>query len=110
MYSYVPEVSRRKSAYVQVGVDYTCGHCRHIHSGVQFETQTPNTLETDQLQRDRLITCVIAQQHPSATFVSLGSLPQKQIRRAYQKIFLLLFSFFILPFFLKNFLLRNCVT
>jgi hypothetical protein len=39
-----------------------------MYKGVQLKS---NTLEPDRPQHDRPIACVIAQQHSSATFVSL---------------------------------------
>jgi hypothetical protein len=42
------------------------------------EIQTPNVLEPDRPQHDRLVSCVIAQQYSSATLVFLRSHPRKQ--------------------------------
>jgi len=63
---------RRKSNFAQVGTDYTYSHLDMYIQGSPVEIQT-NTLEPDRPQRDRPSACVIAQQNPSPTFVSLRS-------------------------------------
>jgi len=46
--------------------------------GSPSESQTSSTLEPEMPQHDRLATCVIAQQYPSATAASLRSHCRKE--------------------------------
>jgi len=62
--SYVPEV---KGA--QVGTEYTCGQIHLYMEGSLVEIKTPDTLECDGPQHDRLTSRVVAQRCSSATLV-----------------------------------------
>ena len=61
---------RPKSNFAQVDIEYICGQMHVYLQESPNEIETPNTLEPDQPQHDRLAASVIAQQYSSTIFVS----------------------------------------
>jgi hypothetical protein len=95
-------------------MSYTCGQCRHIHNEIQFETQTPTRWEIIKYSVNAP-SPVLSPSNILQKTSSHWALPQKQIRRANRKMFLLLLfpslfllsKFFFLTLKLRDLKFRN---